>query len=236
MAVITEERWKLAQQGEAAYWAGSGRNRGQVLYELAEHCGFILPRLKPILAGKHDLHAVEIGVGGLGIGFLAAQANEHCSRIAGVEPLPVEPIELEDKALHAYARELQSRVEVVRAKGEALPFGDESFDLACCINVLDHTHDPYDVLAEVRRVTRRTGLFILAVHTRSTLVRLKWRITSALGMESEQQAKHPHTFSWSKLNRRLKKCGWKVVSQSRHSFLRRLFGFATLSVWILAKA
>ena len=96
--MITEQRWEKAQEGEAAYWSGCGRNAWHILHELTEHCKYVVPHLKPILEGRNDLDAVEIGVGCLGIGFLAVHADKHCRRIVGDEPLEIESIELEDEA------------------------------------------------------------------------------------------------------------------------------------------
>lgn len=39
---------------------------------------------------------------------------------------------------------------------EHLPFGDKSFDVVTCLETLEHTEDPKAVLAECRRVARRS--------------------------------------------------------------------------------
>jgi ubiquinone/menaquinone biosynthesis C-methylase UbiE len=48
---------------------------------------------------------------------------------------------------------------ITNASGEALPFGDESFDVVYSANVLEHTDNPELVVGESLRVLRRGGLF-----------------------------------------------------------------------------
>lgn len=43
------------------------------------------------------------------------------------------------------------------ATGEALPFGDEEFDVAICTQVFEYLPDPYVAASEIRRVLRKGG-------------------------------------------------------------------------------
>lgn len=51
----------------------------------------------------------------------------------------------------------------VRGWGDALPFADASFDAVICKGSLDHFDRPATALAEMGRVTRKTGRVVLAV-------------------------------------------------------------------------
>ncbi len=51
----------------------------------------------------------------------------------------------------------------VRARAEALPYAEMSFDLVCLFDVLEHAEDDAAVLGEVARVLRPEGLLLVTV-------------------------------------------------------------------------
>lgn len=57
----------------------------------------------------------------------------------------------------------EAKIEFVRAKGEALPFASESFDLVNCGLALPYMHNAR-LMAEVARVLRPGGIFLLKIH------------------------------------------------------------------------
>lgn len=57
----------------------------------------------------------------------------------------------------------------LRAAGDALPFRDAAFDAVVCLDVLEHVPDEAGVIAEVWRVLRPGGAFILSVPHRGLL-------------------------------------------------------------------
>jgi ubiquinone/menaquinone biosynthesis C-methylase UbiE len=54
-------------------------------------------------------------------------------------------------------------MEYVAGRSEELPFGDGEFDVVASINALDHVDDLARTAAEIKRVTRSGGHFVLAV-------------------------------------------------------------------------
>lgn len=56
-----------------------------------------------------------------------------------------------------------------RASVAKLPFEDQSFDLALCLDVLEHLHDDRAALEELKRVVRPGGLLVLSVPSFSWL-------------------------------------------------------------------
>jgi ArsR family transcriptional regulator len=78
-------------------------------------------------------------------------------------------------------------VELVQAKLRSVPLEDHTVDLALCTLVLHHLKDPFEVFAEVARLLRPGGRFVLVdmvAHDRAD-----WRHTMGhrwLGFEAEQ--------------------------------------------------
>ncbi len=58
----------------------------------------------------------------------------------------------------------------ILADGQALPFGDASFDAVIATEVIEHVRYPYRLLQEIRRVTRTTGRVLLSTPNVATPV------------------------------------------------------------------
>lgn len=65
----------------------------------------------------------------------------------------------------------------VRGWADALPFANASFDASFCKGALDHFDDPESAIAEMARVTRPSGLVVLAIANFDSLA---CRVTRAL--------------------------------------------------------
>src|SRR5215831_12778287 len=87
---------------------------------------------------------------------------------AGVESLTVtEPERPMLKRLERKVRERNSRVTILRAPAEDLPFQDASFDTAVSTLVLCTVDDQPRALRELRRVLRPGGKLLFMEHVRS---------------------------------------------------------------------
>ena len=95
-----------------------------------------------------------IDVGG-GPGYFATAFTDAGWRYIGVEPDPQE--------MHAAGHSRSGGPgSFVRASGLALPFADHSVDLCLSSNVAEHVARPWQLGAEMLRVTRPGGLAILS--------------------------------------------------------------------------
>ncbi|OBI90404.1 class I SAM-dependent methyltransferase [Mycobacterium sp. 1245805.9] len=95
-----------------------------------------------------------LDVGG-GPGYFAAAFADAGVRYIGVEPDPGE--------MHAAGPALASATgSFVRASGMALPFADDSVDICLSSNVAEHVPRPWQLGAEMLRVTKPGGLAVLS--------------------------------------------------------------------------
>ena len=60
---------------------------------------------------------------------------------------------------------------------EEMPFADEMFDIILCQNVMEHIERPITMLAQVKRVLKKGGLFLVKTPSRNHYVSLGARIT-----------------------------------------------------------
>jgi SAM-dependent methyltransferase len=104
-------------------------------------------------AGGPTAGCTVLDVGG-GPGYFADAFAARGMRYVGVEPDPDE--------MHAAPRTVRGTGAFVRASGLALPFADASVDICLSSNVAEHVPRPWQLGAEMLRVTRPGGLVILS--------------------------------------------------------------------------
>jgi SAM-dependent methyltransferase len=94
-----------------------------------------------------DARVLEIGCG---TGAICRRLARDAAEVTGIDPSPV---------FVERARALAPGIRFEVADGQALPFPDDSFDVAIFHTVLCHIPDPAAALREARRVARRLGVF-----------------------------------------------------------------------------
>jgi 2-polyprenyl-6-hydroxyphenyl methylase/3-demethylubiquinone-9 3-methyltransferase len=108
--------------------------------------------------------ALEVGCGG---GIL-------CEEIAGMQfdTTGIDPSEqsLRIATRHAEASGLCIRYEA--GTGEAIPYGDASYDVVFCCDVLEHVRDLPRVISEISRVLKPEGIFFYDTLNRTFASRL----------------------------------------------------------------
>jgi SAM-dependent methyltransferase len=135
--------------------------RGQ-LSEAQETVELIIGRVSPYCARlRPGARVLEIGAAQ---GMLVLALNQ-----AGYDAHGVEPWRPAVETSRELARETGVDVDVVEGVGEDLPFGDDEFDFALAVSVMEHVRDPRTVFREVHRVLRPGGGFFF--HTTTALAR-----------------------------------------------------------------
>ena len=96
--------------------------------------------------------ALEVGSGG---GILTEEIAKMGFRTRGIDPADQSVVTASN---HAKASGLDIRYE--KGVGERLPYGDASFDIVFCCDVLEHVQDLPKVISEISRVLKPGGVFI----------------------------------------------------------------------------
>ena len=110
--------------------------------------------------------------------FYAMYRNEVLARVAGVAGRDIlevgcgEGMMFEGTGTHPVQMDV-SMTRVARAAGKCrfllcadgyrLPFADQSFEIVLLVAVLEHTREPWRLLAEARRVLKRGGRAVMVV-------------------------------------------------------------------------
>jgi 2-polyprenyl-3-methyl-5-hydroxy-6-metoxy-1,4-benzoquinol methylase len=82
-------------------------------------------------------------------------------------------IDLSASMLQRTRRRLGTSVRLARASADRLPFGDATFDVVVCTEVLEHTVDPGAVLAELVRVAGPGGRVVVSIPNERQIDRAK---------------------------------------------------------------
>lgn len=139
---------RQGQFGPAIYAAWRRSSLGEITDDL-EHR--LILRMAGPLRGRA---ALDVGCGD---GTLALLCARHgASSVCGCDPDP--KMVARTQSLAAQQGE---RIGIVAARGQALPFADNSFDVVTCITVLAFVPDPAHALREMARVLRPGGRLVL---------------------------------------------------------------------------
>jgi SAM-dependent methyltransferase len=151
---------------------------------------------------------------GCGAGQTYAQwVNQRAGEYAGVD-VSASAVEI--------ARDSGLGAEVIEDAG-ALPFEDESFDVAICIEVLEHLFSPDKATAEICRVLRPGGILIASTpnaaywRLRANLVFGLWNpLGDALSIEQPWRDPHIRFFTPHTMSRMLSSSGFSQVDAKAH--------------------
>ncbi len=127
----------------------------QTMLEVDEHHWWYRGRRK-VLRAELDRLALPAGAEILDAGCGSGRTLQELAPLGTVHGLELDP----SAAAVARARGMG---EVIEGRLEELPWGDESFDLITCLDVIEHTPDDRVTLRELLRVTKPGGYLLVTV-------------------------------------------------------------------------
>jgi SAM-dependent methyltransferase len=147
-----------------------------------------------------------------GTGVVARALAEAARCVVGVD-ISAGMLRIADRD----AQECRHRPVFARAPADALPFVDESFDLATCCRALHHMEQPRSAIAELARVVRRGGRIVLVDNvTYEDAAWAAWHNE----VERIRDPSHAEALSLSRLTAMADGSGLEIVSAETSETLR----------------
>lgn len=146
--MVTAERWKIAQDSEKEYW-DEFDNSKLAEEEIERHknkAKILEDEWSKFIRLDKNTKILQIGCG-------PEDVIDYFStgKLYAIDPLA----EFYKKKFNLNYK----KVTFVQARGEEIPFEDNSFDIVILANVLDHVENPQKVLSEIRRVMKKNAVF-----------------------------------------------------------------------------
>ena len=118
----------------------------------------------------------------------------------------------------------------IKGIGEYLPLKERSFDRIIMTNILDHVYQPLKVLEESRRMLKKDGILIIALHVFSYTNILKL-LRVMVGLKRDRF--HMHTFTRKSIEKFITGVGFTLLASE--SIPYDAAGRSTLKVWLYNK-
>jgi SAM-dependent methyltransferase len=149
------------------------------------------------LLGREDLRGRSLLDVGCGTGWFSARAAERGARVTSLD-LGTGLLELTRK-----------RCPTTAVAGDAcrLPFAEQAFDVVISSECIEHTLDPLAAVAEIHRVTRPGGLFLITVPNR----RWHFAATFANAFGLRPYEGYEHWVGWGELRRTIVDLGGSIA-------------------------
>ena len=131
--------------------------------------------IKSLLAGARGEDILEIGYGS---GVFFPELLKTCRNISGIDPHPKEKEVVESLAKANIRADLRS------GTVSAMPFDDDSFDVAVAVSALEYVEDIDDACNEIIRVLRPGGVLTIVTPGKSPILDLGLKLLGDEDAES----------------------------------------------------
>jgi ubiquinone/menaquinone biosynthesis C-methylase UbiE len=228
--IISEKRFMQAQDYESQYWNNRLCDPVGVIKDLEGvfELGQILQQNRYL---KQTFNrTLDVGCGGLGLGLLWLIKTKSSF---GLDPLEVKKPNFECQTLDNFVLEVQKKSSYTQAGAEKMPYEDAFFDLVICNNVLDHVHNPFAILNEIKRVLSHDGLFAFSVDTHSLRTIFQKKVVKFVNPNYGSLPGHPYEWTEKQMENILTQYGFKVECHKERSFKGTLLGAVRRTTWLL---
>lgn len=143
------ERWYEAQDDPVALLRA----------EAAHRTPWVIETIERNFGDRRNVRILDLGCGA---GFLSNPLAARGWNVTGIDVS-------ESSIAVATRRDRTRSVRYLVGDARRLSFADESFDVVCAMDFLEHVDDPQRVIGEAARVLRPRGLFIFHTYNRTLL-------------------------------------------------------------------
>jgi len=152
--VDEKQRWNIAQKDEITEWIVRDTFTKDEIFEFEKKYSKILKSLNKKYKFPKDGKILEVGSSvSCPVRFFPIQ-----------EKYAIEPL-LEQYKPKDVENVKKNGIIIQKGIGEELPFDDDFFDVTFSRNAIDHMISPAKVMKEMKRVTKKGGLILIAVYT-----------------------------------------------------------------------
>lgn len=195
MIKINKKRWGVAQKSEKEFWEKDWKKDLKKNENLPkEYWNYHKKILFNYIKFSNAKRVLEIGGG----------ASPFINYIPSSKKYSLDP--LMDYFVKNF--KLPRGIKYIKGKGEKLPFKDKFFDLVIITNVIDHVHNYKEVLSEIRRVLKKSGVIYLSVDCHNFILKKYRDIRERLCIGDSA---HPHTFTLRNMRNELEDSGFKII-------------------------
>lgn len=199
-----QDRWKLAQDYEKAWWQNQVEEIDLEFY--SRFAWEVTEELKPFINIENNSYVLEIGSGAAGIITYIKSDNRFA----------IDPLENFYSSIPKYVSIRDKKLNYNNNMAESLPFKDEYFDLIIIDNVLDHCDNPDKVLSEMNRTLKPGGIIFFRQNTYHFWGKAIRDIMEKMKIDRG----HPHTFLKSNLSNKFRDYKFQIMFFKRSGYFK----------------
>ncbi|MCX6749295.1 MAG: class I SAM-dependent methyltransferase [Candidatus Pacearchaeota archaeon] len=195
MKKITQKRWEIAQKDEKNFWDKDWKKSiKEDVNTLTEYWNYHKKILSNFIKISKEKNILEIGGGASPLINYLPKAKKY-----SLDPLM-------DYFIKNF--KLPKGIRYIKGKGEELPFKDNYFDLVIITNVIDHVHNYKEVLSEIKRVLKESGIVYLSLDCHNFMLKIYRDVREKLGVGDQA---HPNTFTLEGIKDEFRDSGFKII-------------------------